>query len=159
MRGKELLAIAVCVLAACGGGSMGGSMGGGDTELETVDVAAAPDAAVSTEFDEQARQPPAQEMAGVLPSSFPAGMLVFSPASVVDFGDLPGEREFVVLDTSAGVSQVRLTFGNRVATSGWLVEPLDGDGYAFSRGGQRVLVNLEDLGAGTRIRYEYEPGV
>lgn len=154
MRGKELLAISVWLLGACGGGSTGG----GEVDLETVDVEAAPDAVISTELDEQASAPPAQEMAGVLPSGFPAGMLVFSPASVVDFGELPGGREFVLLDTSAAVSQVRLTFSNRVATSGWLVEPLDGDRYAFSRGGQRVLVSLEDLGAATRIRYEYEPG-
>lgn len=123
-------------------------------ELETVEVGAGPNAELTTEHDPQARAV-AIELAGVLPSDFPAGLPVFAPASIVDFGRLAGERGFVELDSPVPVAEVRSLLAAQVSRAGWTAQAIGDRGDTFSKEGRQVRVILTDLQSGTRIRYEY----
>ena len=123
-------------------------------ELETVDVGAGYDAGLSTESDQRARRTKSA-LGGVLPSDFPADMPVFSPASIVDFGQPGGSGSFVVVDTPVPRAEVKSSLGSRIQRSGWAVEAIDDEGNIYTKEGRRVRVILTDLGSGTRIRYEY----
>jgi hypothetical protein len=123
-------------------------------ELETVDIGSGYDAALSTEADKKERRIKA-DVGGVLPSDFPAGLPVFSPSSIVDFGHAADSGGFVVLDSPVTRSEVASSLRTRVERAGWAVESVNGEVTTYSKGGQRVDVRLTDLGSGTRIRYEY----
>jgi hypothetical protein len=123
-------------------------------ELETVEVGGGPDAALTTELDQKARQV-AIEVGGVLPSDFPSDLPVFSPSSVVDFGQLPTGGGFVEVDSPVPVDEVRSSLATLLQRSGWSVEAIGDAGNTYSKGGHRVRLTLTDLTSATRIRYEY----
>lgn len=123
-------------------------------ELENVDVGAGYDAALSTESDKRERRFKS-ELGGVLPSDFPADMPVFSPSSIVDFGQPGGSGRFVVVDTPVPRSEVTSSLDARLGRAGWAIESAGEGGNTYSSEGRRVRVVLTDLGSGTRIRYEY----
>ena len=138
-------------------GACGRKMGPGSDEskpLETVEVDEGPEAALTTEYDEFAAPRPAQEMAGVLPSDFPSDVPVFSPSSLVDFGSPGGER-YVELDTSAPLNGVRASLESQLSNAGWRSTGSSGEAMVFTKAGRELRVVLQDLSAGTRIRYEY----
>lgn len=118
-------------------------------ELETVDIGGGYDAELTTEFDEKAKRVEI-DLGGVLPSDFPEGMPVFSPASVVDFG--PG---FVELDTPSSVTEAQSSLGGQLQRAGWSVDSIGDGGSLYSRGGRQVRITLTTAGTGARIRYEY----
>jgi len=138
-------------------GACGRKMGPGSDEskpLETVEVDEGPEAALTTEYDEFAAPRPAQEMAGVLPSDFPSDVPIFSPSSLVDFGSPGGER-YVELDTSAPMNGVRASLESQLSNAGWRSTGSSGEARVFTKAGRELRVVLQDLSAGTRIRYEY----
>ena len=118
-------------------------------ELETVDIGGGIDAELTTDNDERARRAEI-DLGGVLPSDFPPGMPVFSPASVVDFG-----AGFVVLDTPVSTGEVQSSLGAQIKRAGWTVDSIGDGGSHYRREGRQVKVTLTDLGSGTRIHYEY----
>jgi hypothetical protein len=93
-------------------------------------------------------------MAGILPSDFPSDIPVFSPSSLVDFGS-PGVERYVELDTPAPIRGVRASLEAQLASAGWSGSGPSGETLLFSKAGRQLRVVLEDLSAGTRIRYEY----
>ena len=123
-------------------------------ELETVDVGSGYDADLSTSTDPRERRIES-ELGGVLPSDFPADMPIFSPSSIVDFGQPGGSGRFVEVDTPVPRSEVTSSLGARIERAGWAVDSVGEGGNTYSNEGRRVRVILTDIGSGTRIRYEY----
>jgi hypothetical protein len=119
-----------------------------------VDVDVGPEAELTTDFDEFAAPRPTQEMAGVLPSDFPSDVPVFVPSSLVDFGS-PGGELFIELDTSAPLVGVRASVSSQLSSTGWSSSDSNGETLVFRKAGRELRVVLQDLSAGTRIRYEY----
>ncbi len=128
----------------------------GITELDTVEVGAAPDSGLSTEFDEQARQV-VSESAGVLPTDIPLDVPIHSPSSLVDFGEASEQRRYVAVDTSANVSRVRGQVISKLASAGWELSNEADPRLEFNKAGNSLIVVVEDLEPGTRLRYEYSP--
>ena len=152
MRPVGIVLSSLLMVGACGGNKTPGDEA--SKPLETVDVDEGPEAGLTTEFDEYAAARPVQEMAGILPSDFPSDVAVFSPSSLVDFGS-PGTERFVELDTSAPIEGVRATLESQLSSSGWRSSGSGGDVLTFTKAGRQLRVVLQDLSAGTRIRYEY----
>ena len=123
-------------------------------ELETVDIGETYDAGLSTEGDQRERRLEA-DMGGVLPSDFPSDMPIFTPSSIVDFGQPGGSGTYVVVDTPVPRSEVTSLLATRIQRAGWTVDAIGDEGKIYTRDGRRVRVILSDLGSGTRIRYEY----
>lgn len=152
MRLVGIALLSLLIVGACGRNKTLGD--DASKPLETVDVDEGPEAGLTTEFDEYAAARPVQEMAGILPSDFPSDVPVFSPSSLVDFGS-PGAGRYVELDTSAPIEGVRVTLESQLSGSGWGSSGSGGDVLTFNKAGRQLKVVLQDLSAGTRIRYEY----
>jgi len=149
--------VGIAMLSLLFVGACGRRTGPGSDEskpLETVEVDEGPEAALTTEYDEFAAPRPAQEMAGVLPSDLPSDVPVFSPSSLVDFGSPGGER-YVELDTSAPMNGVRASLESQLSNAGWRSSGSSGEAMVFTKAGRELRVVLQDLSAGTRVRYEY----
>ncbi len=128
----------------------------GITELEDIDIGAAPDAELSTELDEQGRRI-AIEVSGVLPTDVPLDVPIHSPSSLIDFGEVDEQRRYVAVDTSAGMSTVRGRLVSELGTQGWALASEEESKLEFSKAGRSLVVVVEDLKPGTRLRYEYKP--
>lgn len=128
----------------------------GVTELETVEIGSAIDAELSTELDEQGRRV-AVEVAGVLPGDLPPEVRIYSPSSVVDFGDLDDRHRFVTVDVAAPPDRVRAGVGAQLEGAGWNRVTETKARLDFVQGSRALSVGIEDLASGTRLRYEYEP--
>ncbi len=152
MRLVGIMLLSLLAVGACGKGKS--SDGGESKPLETVDVDEGPEAGLTTENDGFAAPRPTQEMAGILPSDFPSDIPVFSPSSLVDFGS-PGVERYVELDTPAPIQGVRASLEAQLASAGWTGSGPGEETLLFSKAGRQLRVVLEDLSAGTRIRYEY----
>jgi hypothetical protein len=152
MRLVGIVLLSLLVVGACGRNKAPG--GAESKPLETVDVDEGPEAGLTTEFDERAVVRPAQEVAGVLPSDFPSDVQVFSPSSLVDFGS-PGTERYIVVDTSVPIERVRATLAAQMSGAGWGSLGASGEAMVYSKTGRQLRVVLQDLSAGTRIRYEY----
>ena len=123
-------------------------------ELETVEIGDGYDANLSTEEDQRERRVEV-DMGGVLPTDFPAEMPIFTPSSIVDFGQPGGSGNFVVVDSPVPRSEVESSLASRIQRAGWTVDAIGDEGKIYSRQGRRVRVIISDLGSGSRIRYEY----
>ncbi|MEJ2084792.1 MAG: hypothetical protein P8Y44_03840 [Acidobacteriota bacterium] len=128
----------------------------GITELETVEVGAAPDAELSTELDEQARQV-SIDVGGELPNDIPSDLPIYSPSSLVDFGEIDSRRRYIAVDTSAVPSRVRSDLTSQLAAVGWELSTGTETELVLAKSGHSLTVVIEDLKPGTRLRYEYEP--
>jgi hypothetical protein len=117
--------------------------------VDTVDVGAAPDAALSTEKDrvEQRRQ---GGFSGVLPGTFPKDLPVYEPSTLVDFGRGAGGG-YALFQTTDAVGVVSGRYPAQLVARGWERDGAD----AFRRGNGRVRVTFENARPGTRIRVEY----
>jgi len=152
MKFSGIVLLSLLAVGACGRNTLPG--GEASKPLETVDVDAGPEAELTTDFDEFATPRPTQEMAGVLPSDFPSDVPVFVPSSLVDFGSPGGER-FIELDTSAPLDGVRTSVSSQLSSTGWSSSDSNGETLVFRKASRELRVVLQDLSAGTRIRYEY----
>jgi hypothetical protein len=124
--------------------------------LETVEIGSAPDAELSTDLDEQGRQVEI-EVSGVLPTDVPLDVPIHSPSSVIDFGQVDEVRRYVAVDTSAGVSIVRGKLISELGAEGWALASEAGSSLEFDKAGSSLVVVVDDLKPGTRLRYEYHP--
>ena len=115
------------------------------------------DAELSTEDDLKAVERASPSIFGLLPGDVPSDLPVFSPSSVVDFGQLGGGRAYVELDAGARRDAVRAWLGTRLPAAGWSIGAIGDTVVQAHRGPESVEYRLTDLGSGTRIRLEYEP--
>lgn len=141
------------LLAGCGG--WGTKEGTRDEKLETVEVGEGVSAGLTTAFDQQAKAL-GPEVAGVLPEGFPADLPLYTPSSLVDFGEADAGRRYVEFDAADAASVVRRRLEADLARSGW--RPLSaGSATSFVQGDRQVVVTIRDLSPGSRIRYVYRP--
>ena len=126
---------------------------GRDAELETVDVGEGLDAGLTTAYDEQAKQV-GPEVAGVLPEGFPRDLPLYTPSSLVDFGEADAGMHYLEFDTSDSVAVVRRRLEAGLSKAGWM--PLSADlTTSFVKGDRQVALTIRDLSPGTRFRYVY----
>jgi hypothetical protein len=119
-------------------------------ELETVEVTAGPDAALSTAGDAQEKRRSAG-LAGALPDGFPADIPVFRPASLVDFSERPGGGVRLRFDTSASSGEVRSFCESRLRAAGWR----SAAGGLWTLGERRVTLSFDSRPAGSSFSIEY----
>lgn len=134
-------------------GCQGPKEHGRDAKLETVDVGEGLDAGLTTAYDEQAKQV-GPEVSGVLPEGFPRDLPLFTPSSLVDFGEADAGMHYLEFDTSDSVAVVRRRLASELSKSGW--QPLSRDSAdSFVKGDRQVGLTIRDLSPGARIRYVY----
>jgi hypothetical protein len=120
--------------------------------LVTEDIGAPVDAAVTTEYDVQARSMEESVGSG-LPDGFPGDVPLCS-SNVVNHGPAGPGREFVTLSVAAAPEAVASRCDRQIESGGWRRA---GDG-AFERGGRRILVTYRQGAPGTWVRIEYPAG-
>ena len=153
MNRVSALAVIAILLAGCGQ-TPAARRGIGD--VETVEVDAGPGAELTTEFDEQAQQLDSS-LAGVVPEDFPEDVPIYTPSSLVDFGEIREGWRYLEFDTAKTPPAVRAKLKTGLVDNGWLPSTAGGGVESYLKGGRRLGINLSDLHPGTRIRYEYEP--
>jgi hypothetical protein len=119
-------------------------------ELDTVDVTAAPDAALSTASDAQERRQ-APAFAGALPDGFPGDLPVVKPSSLVDFAEAPEGGFVASFDTTEAPAAARAFLEGRLRAAGFR----DAGGGTWTKPGRQVVLTLQPTGAGSRFTYRY----
>lgn len=123
-------------------------------KLDTVEVGEGFDAGLTTAYDEKAKQIVGPAVAGVLPEGFPRDLPLYTPSSLVDFGEAGAGMHYLEFDTSDGASVVRRRLETELAKNGW--RPLSADlTTTFVNGDRQATLAIRDLSSGTRIRYVY----
>lgn len=130
---------------------------------ETVEVEApAYDALIvgDEEYVATAPTPEAPGVAGVLPATFPGGLPLYAPSTIVDFHLQPEEPERVVFLSPERAETVAAAYFDQLRREGWRLtedEPEIGRPGIWSKGGRRVEILLEEARPGTWIRVTYRP--
>jgi len=139
------VAAGLALVAGCARESPAPSGAGSD--LETVDVSAAPDAGATLENDPVDTPAPSGRggVSGVLPGDFPRDVPLPQPSSLVDFG-----KGWIELDVVGTVEGVRTAYLRQLADSGFAVR----NGGVWQRGPRRLRVDFRAAGPATRIRLE-----
>lgn len=119
-------------------------------DLQTVDVTAAPDAALSTASDTQERRV-TSALAGALPDGFPADLPVIRPASLVDFAERPEGGYAASFDTTEPADATRGFLEGRLRAAGFR----DAGGGVWTKPDRRVTLAVQPTGAGSRFTYQY----
>lgn len=117
--------------------------------LETVDVSERPDARVDPSRDPVEKPTETVEMAGVLPTNFPADLPPPSGSSLVDHD--PGVVVFMVPEPPG---LVRERYRRRLEGAGW--SPTGAD--SWTRDGITIELSFSPRGPGTRIELRYGTG-
>lgn len=120
-------------------------------ELATVEVTAAPDAALSTADDRIERRADANAMAGALPDGFPPDIPVYRPSSLVDFAARPEGGYRVAFASPSEASTVRSAMTGKLAAAGWQAGA-PGD---WTKAGRRLRLTVESSAAGSRFHLEF----
>ena len=123
---------------------------GAPAELPTVDVTAAPDAALSTASDAQERRP-TSAFAGALPDGFPSDLPVVNPSSLVDFAERPEGGYVAAFDTTEPLAAARAFLEGRLRAAGYR----DAGGGTWTKPGREIVLTLQPTGAGSRFTYRY----
>ncbi len=119
-------------------------------ELETETVGAAVDAAVTTQYDVQARS--SEEIVGSrMPSDFPSDVPLFRSGSLINYGPVDSGRSFIELSVPAERSVVERRYAAQIEGAGWR----RGEAGVFSRQGRTIVVSFRDGAPGTWVRIEY----
>jgi hypothetical protein len=130
----------------------------GRIEIETVDVQAEIDAALTTAYDETAIIH-GDTVAGVLPGDFPGDIPLYVPASLIEMGSSESGRRFVVFATPDRRDQVHRGVIDKLINAGWNELTADPNGVTtFGRGARRVWIRVQAADALTEIVIEYQPG-
>ncbi|MEO8505573.1 MAG: hypothetical protein ABI609_16885 [Acidobacteriota bacterium] len=116
----------------------------------TVEVGAAPDAALSTETDRVETRHDAA-FSGVLPGGFPKDVPTYVPSTLVDFGTGAG-WSYVVFQTPQELGLVRGRYVEALHSRGWASEGATG----FVKQKRHLRVAFENAHPGSRIRVEYQ---
>jgi hypothetical protein len=118
--------------------------------LETEEVGPAVDAAVTTEYDIQAKS--SIEIVGArMPSDFPPDVPLYGASSVINYGPAAADRHFVELSIPAQPSTVEPRYNAQLEAAGWR----RGSGGEFVRQGRRIVVTYRQGTPGTWVRIEY----
>ena len=141
------LAAGALLAAGCGGGAPAPPPRA--TELATVDVGGAPDAAANIETDVVAPPPRPATAAGQLPEGFPREVPLPEGGGLVDFGPAPGGA-WIELVVARPRAEVERAYARRLAAAGFAADA----GGAFRRGALAIAVRFEPRGAGTAVRIE-----
>lgn len=147
MRAAALGIAIVCGVAACGEPPT--RDGTAQPEIATVDVSAAPDAALSTAEDGQERRR-AAALAGALPDGFPSDVPVYRPSSLVDQTIDPGGVSILVFETPAPRATVAAALASRLRAQGWRAA----DGGVWTKAERRLKLTVEDRPSGASFRLE-----
>jgi len=123
------------------------SGGNGAGELETVEVAPAPDATASLAADEVEVRRAGSGLAGVLPSDFPRDLPLPLPASLIDI-ERGGGEVAIVLATAAGCDGVLAAHRSRMLAAGWFEEAPG----SYRQEGRRAVVSGRDSRPGCHVR-------
>lgn len=124
-------------------------------DLPTVDVAPAPDAALSISEDAIAKPyESAGGLSGALPEGFPKDVPVFLPASLVDSRSTSDGSFSLTLDASRPTAEVEAGQRALLERAGWSV-----DEGRYRKQGRRVTVTFEARPTGTRFVVSYSPPV
>lgn len=120
--------------------------------LETEDIGPG-DSEIDLTGDEVAKRQ-RTGMSGQLPSSFPEGLPVYKPSTIIDIGE-GGMGGYVLFEATA----------QPAAVEGWLLPALDGSGWSVAteaggvmnvtRGAKSARISISDEGPVTAIRVEY----
>lgn len=119
---------------------------------EPVEVTASPVDNLTTEHDEKAAPREQEEMAGVLPSGFPSDVPVYTPSSLVEFGE--GGGRFVLLATPNPVEDVRSSYRMTLESAGW-TRTGGGREESFTKDERTLRVEVRSRGVGSEIRIAY----
>lgn len=126
----------------------------GSGELDTVEVAPAPETKIDIEQDVKAPERGTTGLTGVVPADFPSDVPLYSPASITDFGDTPNGRRQLTFMTSAGPEKVRSWFAARLAERGW--QSGSGSGaMEFQKGSRTVRITVQKDPVGATYRVDY----
>jgi hypothetical protein len=151
MKPSVVLVLTAVLLAA--GGCQRSKDGGPAEKLETVEVGEGFDVGLTTAYDQKAKQV-GPEVAGVLPDGFPRDLPLYTPSSLVDFGEADAGLQYLEFDTSDSAAVVRRRLEAKLAASGW--RPLSADlATSFAKGDRQVTLTVRDLSPGARFRYVY----
>ena len=120
-------------------------------ELATVEVTAAPDAALSTAEDRIERRADPNAMAGALPDGFPPDIPVYRPSSLVDFTARPEGGYRVAFASPAEASTVRSAMTRKLGAAGWQAGA-PGD---WTKAGRKLRFTVESSAAGSRFHLEF----
>lgn len=93
-----------------------------EPQLETEDIGASPTDGLTAEADERARRRDVSSesaLVGRLPSTFPADLPVYQPASVIDFSEEGVTPAFVELRSTHAESRVRSFYQSRMSAAQW----------------------------------------
>ena len=119
-------------------------------ELPTVEVTAAPDAALSTASDAQERRV-TSAIAGALPDGFPSDLPVMRPSSLVDFAERAEGGYVAAFDTTEPPAATRAFLEGRLRSAGFR----DAGGGIWTKPDRRVVLTIQPTGAGARFSYQY----
>jgi hypothetical protein len=151
MRSQGALAVVglLLLLPGCAGPEPGSEE---PVVLETEDIFEEP-SELDLSQDQVARQRK-ETLAGRLPSSFPDGLPVFIPSSIVDIGE-GGKGGHVVFDTPNTAAAVESWLRTELGRSGWSIDADSGTSMTVSRGGQSARISVSGDGPMTSIRVDY----
>lgn len=119
---------------------------------EPVEVTASPIDNLTTEHDEVATPREQEDMAGVLPSGFPSDVPVYTPSSLIEFGE--GGGRFVLLATPDPVDGVRSSYRMTLESAGW-ERTGGGREESFAKDERLLRVEVRSRGTGSEIRIAY----
>ena len=120
---------------------------------EAVDVTASPVENLTTEYDEVAPERDDEQLSGVLPTGFPADVPVYTPSSLIEFGE-GGSGRFVLLATPDPNDVVRGSYRATLESAGWTPSG-GGREERFSKGDRLIKVEVRIKGSGSEIRIAY----
>ena len=119
---------------------------------EPVEVTASPVENLTTEHDEVAPPQVEEPMAGVLPSGFPSDVPVYTPSSLIEFGE--GGGRFVLLATPDAVDKVRESYRMTLESAGWR-RTGGGREERFAKEERTLRVEVRSRATGSEIRIAY----
>jgi len=118
--------------------------------LETKEIGRPVDAAVTTEYDVQAKS--AVESVGArLPSDFPRDVPVYSSSSVINYGPAQENRRFVEFSIPGRPAKVEPRYNAQIEAAGWQRQ----GGGEFVRASRTIVVTYREGTPGTWVRIEY----
>ena len=150
--GTGIGALALGVLPlACGPTGQGR----GPQQLDTVEVAPAPESKIDVEQDVKAPERGTTGLTGVVPADFPPDVPLYSPASITDFGDTADGRRQLTFATPDGPDKVRSWLIGRLVDLGWRRRAGASAAMEFEKGPRTVRISVQGDPVGAVYRVEY----
>lgn len=104
--------------------------------------------------DQQAVVTKDDGLIGLLPGDFPVDLPIFTPSSLIDFGDVGPGLKYVTLQTDRPLPEARAGLVQKLAEHGW--HPLDDEPDILRKNDRQVRVHFGEGSFGTtEIRIDY----